>query len=359
MNNINENKKILNISFNQDNSCFAISTQTGFIIYETFPFKKRYEKNLGGSIKITEMYYRSNILALVSGGDFPKFDQKKLIIWDDSLNKVISDINFYDGIKKVKMKKDKIYIINDINLFVFNLKTMENIEIISILENSKGLFSINSDEKNDVIAYLGELNEKEINNNIYINIKNYNDSSDVKINLKDEMISFISLNNHGNLLAIANDKGNEIKIFSCIKGELLAEFFRGKEKAEINCICFDNLNNFIAVSSDRGTIHIWSLKKTLHKLTELKKDYLNSKDNSDENKINNIDELPENKKLIFSKNEKSFAKIRLKSPKSIISFMENNIIVVVTTEGIYYQAQLDTKNGGTCKIIEQKDINSK
>ena len=39
--------------------------------------------------------------------------------------------------------------------------------------------------------------------------------------------------------------------------------------------------------------------------------------------------------------------------------MENNIIVVVTTEGIYYQAQLDTKNGGTCKIIEQKDINSK
>ena len=356
MNNINENNKILNISFNQDNSCFAISTQTGFIIYETFPFKKRYEKNLGGSIKITEMYYRSNILALVSGGDFPKFDQKKLIIWDDSLNKVISEINFSDGIKNIKMKMYKIYIINDLNLFVFDLKTMENIEIINIMENSKGLFSINSDDKNDVIAYLYEINEKDNKNNIYINIKNYKNSTDIKIDLKDEMISFISLNNIGNLLAIANDKGNEIKIFSCIKGELLAQFFRGKEKAEISCICFEHLNNFIAVSSDRGTIHIWSLKKTLHKLIEIKEENKDDKDNNDENKINNIDELPENKKLIFSNNEKSFAKIRLKSNKSIVSFMENNIIVVVTIEGKYYQALLDTKNGGICKIIEQKDL---
>ena len=60
--------------------------------------------------------------------------------------------------------------------------------------------------------------------------------------------------------------------------------------------------------------------------------------------------------MIFSNNEKSFAKIRLKSNKSIVSFMENNIIVVVTIEGKYYQALLDTKNGGICKIIEQKDL---
>ena len=79
MNNINENNKILNISFNQDNSCFSVSTEKGFKIYETIPFKKEYEKNMGGGIRLTEMYYRSNILAFVSGGDFPKYDQKKLI----------------------------------------------------------------------------------------------------------------------------------------------------------------------------------------------------------------------------------------------------------------------------------------
>ena len=44
MNIINEEKKnkILYISFNQDNSCFSIGTEKGFIIYETYPIKKKY-----------------------------------------------------------------------------------------------------------------------------------------------------------------------------------------------------------------------------------------------------------------------------------------------------------------------------
>jgi len=354
MNNINENNKILNISFNQDNSCFSISTEKGFKIYETIPFQKEYEKNIGGGIRLTEMNYRSNILAFVSGGDFPKYDPKKLIIWDDSSSKVIREINFFNNIKNIKLKKDKLFVINDVNIFVFDFKTLENIEIINTYENPRGLFSINSDEKNDVIAYLCEITEKK---NICVNIKNYETNSEIKINIKEEMISYLCLNNLGNLLAISNDKGNEIKIYNCINGDLLADLYRGKEKAEINCICFDKLNNFLAVTSDRGTIHIWSLKKVLQKLIVLRKESLVDRDINDENKINNeINELPENKKLIFSQNEKSFAKIRLNSKKSICSFQDNNTIVVITYEGIYYKAKLDAKNGGTCQIIEQKDL---
>ena len=355
MNNINENNnQILNISFNQDNSCFSISTNNGFKIYETFPFQKEYEKNIGGGIKITEMYYRSNILAFVSGGDYPKYSPKKLIVWDDSLDKVIREINFFNNIKNIKLKKDKLYVINDINIYIFDLECLENIEIINTLENPKGLFSINSDEKYDVIAYLLESNEEDINNNNnYINIKNYENNSEVKIKIKEENLSYLCLNNLGNLLAMANDKGNEIKIYNCLNGDLLAEYHRGKEKAEISYICFEKFNNFLAVTSNRGTIHIWSLKTVLQKLTT------NDKDKNLENTPNNevkINELPDNKKLIFSQIEKSFAKIRLNTNKSICSFQENNIIVVVTYEGIYYQAKLDIKNGGYCQIIEQKEL---
>ena len=37
-----KNNKILNISFNQDNSCFSIGKENGFIVYETFPIKNHY-----------------------------------------------------------------------------------------------------------------------------------------------------------------------------------------------------------------------------------------------------------------------------------------------------------------------------
>ena len=340
MNNINENNKILNISFNQDNSCFCLSTEKGFKIYDTYPIQTEYEKPLG-SLIFTEMYYNSNILALVSGGDSPKYSSKKLIIYDDAINKIIREINFFKTIKNVKLKKEKIYVICEFNLYIFNLKTAENLEIIDTYENQKGLFSINSDKKIDVIAYLKPFNEKENKKGITVKIKNYDNNYEKEINTKEENISYICLNNFGNLIAIANEKGNEIKIYSCLNGELLNDFHRGKEKAEINYICFDKFNNYLAITSDRGTIHIWSLKGALQKLNDIN---------------TNIKDLPSNKKLMFSQNEKSFAKIRINSNKSICSFQENNIIIVVTYEGKYYQALLDTKHGGDCQINGEIDL---
>ena len=340
MNNINENNKILNISFNQDNSCFCLSTEKGFKIYDTYPIQTEYEKPLG-SLIFTEMYYNSNILALVSGGDSPKYSSKKLIIYDDAINKIIREINFFKTIKNVKLKKEKIYVICEFNLYIFNLKTAENLEIIDTYENQKGLFSINSDKKIDVIAYLKPFNEKENKKGITVKIKNYDNNYEKEINTKEENISYICLNNFGNLIAIANEKGNEIKIYSCLNGELLNDFHRGKEKAEINYICFDKFDNYLAITSDRGTIHIWSLKGALQKLNDIN---------------TNIKDLPSNKKLMFSQNEKSFAKIRINSNKSICSFQENNIIIVVTYEGKYYQALLDTKHGGDCQINGEIDL---
>ena len=34
-----EDDKMIDISFNQDNSCFSIGTENGFKIYQTYPLK--------------------------------------------------------------------------------------------------------------------------------------------------------------------------------------------------------------------------------------------------------------------------------------------------------------------------------
>ena len=385
MNIINEEKKykILNISFNQDNSLLSVSTENGFFIYGTLPLKKKQERRMDGGIRQCEMLYKTNLLALIGGGEVPKYNPSKLIIWDDKQNKVISEIKFFSNLKNVKLKKNKIFCILENNIYVFELDTLDNTEIIPTRLNPKGLFGINNNENKTVIAYMPILNDKN-NGKGSIIIKNYYKKKDKEINAQDDSISFISLNNDGTLLATSNEKGTIIRIHSCVNGNLLSQFKRGMEKVEINYMCFDNLNKFLAVTSEKGTIHIWTLNKVAENLKNIikngntlgvGKDIINNENiipsqednDSNNNKIIEIiddeqetvenNNLPTNKKTIFGKAEKSFARIKLAS-NSICCFQENNIIFVVTYEGMYYKALLDIKNGGHCKIIMHDSLSN-
>lgn len=68
------------------------------------------------------------------------------------------------------------------------------------------------------------------------------------------------LNYNGSLLATASEKGTLVRIYSTENGELLQELRRGKDKAEISGIIFDKRSKWVAVTSDRTTIHIFNVK---------------------------------------------------------------------------------------------------
>lgn len=87
-----KNEEILYINFNQDYGCFSVGTETGFKIYNSYPFKETYSCDLGGGIGIVEMLFRCNILALVGGGKSPKYQQTKLMLWDD--RKLACSLNY-------------------------------------------------------------------------------------------------------------------------------------------------------------------------------------------------------------------------------------------------------------------------
>ena len=68
------------------------------------------------------------------------------------------------------------------------------------------------------------------------------------------------------MLATASEEGRKIRIFETEKGDNLQELNRGNEKADIKYISIDFKNQFIAASSERGTIHIWSLSQSIEKI---------------------------------------------------------------------------------------------
>ena len=64
------------------------------------------DKDLNGGIAIAEMVNKTNIMALVGGGDSPKWPTNKLMIWDDLKNKVIGELSFSSQIKAVKINEE-------------------------------------------------------------------------------------------------------------------------------------------------------------------------------------------------------------------------------------------------------------
>lgn len=92
-----ESEQILSVSFNQDNSCFACGTTSGFRVFscQGVPLREslcRVKQPLdpcttlpqqpgvtfSGGIQKAEMLYRSNMMALVGGGKKPRFPANKV-----------------------------------------------------------------------------------------------------------------------------------------------------------------------------------------------------------------------------------------------------------------------------------------
>lgn len=95
-------------------------------------------------------------------------------------------------------------------------------------------------------------------------------SKTLMINAHQSSLAALSLNNDGNILASASDKvktnkfniiqGTLIRLFDTDTGSLIQEVRRGSDHADVYCISFDPVSKYLACSSDKGTIHIFSIR---------------------------------------------------------------------------------------------------
>ena len=349
----------LSLSFNQDYSCFAIGTQRGFKIYPTYPCNDGYEKIFYGGIKICEMLNKSNFLALVGGGRVPKYCNKKVVIFNDFLEKIESEFKFTIPVLNVKLKKDLIFIVCEKKIYVFNLETSQNIDSLDTTENKKGLIAINNNPNYTIMAHPIEF-EDDISKG-YVSIKNFKNNKYFPLLVQEDSVSSMCMDYNGLLLATANEKGTLIRIHSCGDGTLLQECKRGKEKAEVGFMCFDVKYNFIGATSDRGTIHIWTLDSIIKKCKKKsnKDDFVRVEKN-DDNSIKIHEDVNEEEiiKVIKNKNYKSdssFAKIRI-NQRCIFCFIEKNYVVIITYDGKYFMATIDLQKGGDCVWKKIRDL---
>ena len=118
------------------------------------------------------------------------------------------------NIKNIKIKRTKIFIIEENNIKVFTLGNYENIDSLKTFKNKNGIFGISLDSKLNIISYPSPDIGKII-------IKDYNKKNEDNFIVneisahKNEIIALV-MNYEGTLIASASERGTIIKIFRTI-----------------------------------------------------------------------------------------------------------------------------------------------
>lgn len=246
--------KILYLSYNQDFSCINCGTTEGFVIYNINPFKIRYQQNFGKGIGIAEIFYTSNLIALVGGGDNPKYSTNKLVIWDDFQGKKFADITAEYRIVGVKLNKEHLAVVCQNSVKIYQFQDMKFITKIETYDNPHGICALSMNPQNNVIVTPGIEPG-------YVNIVHYDSNVSKTIKCHDNILRNITLNHDATKFATASSLGTLIRVFDIQTHTKFSELRRGSGSCDIFSINFSKDTKCLTLTSSKNTIHIYSLCK--------------------------------------------------------------------------------------------------
>ncbi|ERN04269.1 hypothetical protein AMTRI_Chr08g168620 [Amborella trichopoda] len=354
----NEDVELLSVSWNQDYGCFSAGTNRGFRIYNCDPFKETFRRDLkNGGFGIVEMLFRCNILALVGGGENPQYPPNKVMIWDDHQSRCICELSFRSEVRAVKLRRDRIVVVLEHKIYVYNFADLKLLHQIETLANPRGLCNLSYQSNTFVLACPG-LHRGEVR------VEHFGLKRTKTINAHDAHIACFTLTLDGLLLATASTKGTLIRIFNTMDGTRLQEVRRGVDRAEIYSIALSAKVQWLAVSSDKGTVHIFSLRVRVagedsssdssnngqgpaltHQSSSTSVDALISP-NTGANQSSSLAFMKGVLPKYFS-SEWSFAQFHLPvDTRFLVAFGAQSTVLIVGMDGSFYRCSFDALLGG-------------
>ncbi|CAA6669090.1 unnamed protein product [Spirodela intermedia] len=332
---------LLHLSFNQDHGCFAGGTDQGFRIYNCDPFREIFRRDFdGGGIGVVEMLFRCNILALVGGGLRPNYPPNKVMIWDDHQSRCIGELSFRSDVRAVRLRRDRIIVVLDHKIFVYNFADLKLVHQIETVPNPKGLCAVSQQQGSLVLVCPGGQKGQ-------VRVEHYGARRTKFIMAHDSRIACFALSQDGRFIATASSKGTLVRIFSTVDGSLLQEVRRGADRAEIYSLAFSANNQWLAVSSDKGTIHVFNLKIDQGSVAS---DKIPASPDPNAATPTVTSSLSFIKGVLpkYFNSEWSVAQFRLhEGSQYVVAFgHQKNTLVILGMDGSFYRCEFDPATGG-------------
>lgn len=319
--------ELISVDWNQDHGCFVCGLTNGFRVYNSDPLTEKQRREFqDGGIGVVEMLFRCNYLAFIGGGRFPRYPTNKILIWDDRKKKCVIELEFKSEVKAVKLRRDKIIAILESKVLVYSFQQAPELLLsFSSHDNPGGICALCPDTDRAFLVFPGTVQGQ-------LQVVDLNDGKRAPsiILAHETQLQCIAVNETGTMVATASTKGTLIRIFNIDTSQRLYELRRGATVAQIQGINFNMPSTMLCASSDKGTIHVFSLKE---------------------------DETEKSTASSFGKllaPHKSFAKLRLQSTNILCAFTsDSSAIIAISKDGSYYKCLFNAQGAST---IEKKQF---
>ncbi|KAL0375739.1 UNVERIFIED_CONTAM: Autophagy-related protein 18a [Sesamum calycinum] len=213
---------------------------------------------------------------------------------------------------------------------VYDQKKLQLLHEIETGPNPKGLCEISRWGRMVLVCLGSDKGE--------VRVEQYGLSRSKLIKAHDSDVACVALSNDGRLLATASTTGTLVRVFDTSDGRLLQELRRGSEGAEIHSLCFSSDTKWLAVSSNKGTVHVFSLNI--------------GTDGSQEAEQSNssLPRLSSFKGILpkYCSSKWSMAQFRVPEDiKHIVAFgHQKNTVLIIGMNGRFYRCKFDPIAGG-------------
>ena len=334
------------IEITSDKKFLTRTTPNGYKIYSIKNNMKLIseEEELGPLDKF-ETCCTSNIVAFLPSNGNTNFTQRKIIIWDCSNKIKINEIEFNHKIRSFKFYKDIFFIVcTTYNVNIFKLFDFENINSFITFKNKRGIYEFSGSLDNYICCYPSDSETPGYVTVFY---------SEKKITCTNQVhrspIHHLVLNEKANGLITCSGKGTVIRYFSINKKGifLIKEMRRGYEYAEIFSISISPNSEWINVTSDRGTGHIFNISQQKNE-NKNQKSLL-----SYGGFLNSI--VPEYVSEYIS-SEWSSHQYVVDKIMNVSYINDENTVLVINNLGTYYYFKFNPNLSNQIKLIEMKNI---
>jgi WD40 repeat protein len=152
------------------------------------------------------------------------------------------------------VRRDRIVIVLEKITYVYMLNSLKPVCAIETINNEKGVAAISYDKDIFIMLTLCTVAGNLRMENFY--------TGEVKTaQMHENPIYMLAVDFSGHYGASASAQGTIIRVFECSRLEALYELRRGTSPAQISSISFSPQLNYLIVTSNKSTIHLWKLEK--------------------------------------------------------------------------------------------------